>query len=151
MEGQESKGEARERKPSLGERVKRFVENDRKKIGGMTFGASARLGLAELREAFNLGGNIVQPTPYGMYGTLTPGEVYTARKSDSEAQRMEEGARDAKGKAQGTVHGKKPRGGTAHGGENRRTRPSDIARDNSVEGHDQDRGREQDRKRGRGH
>src|SRR3954471_19508977 len=84
--------EAQDRKPGLVGRawagVQQFVEEDRKKIGGMTLGAMARLGLAEFREVFSPGGNIAQPTPYGMYGTLTPGEVSSAR--DPQAPQMEE-------------------------------------------------------------
>src|SRR3954447_11021771 len=83
--------ESQDRQPGLVGRVQRFVEEDRKKIGGMTLGASLRLGLAELREAFSLGGNIEQPTPYGMYGTLTPGEVASNRRDDPQSvQQMEE-------------------------------------------------------------
>ena len=65
-------------------RIEAFVENDKKKIGGMTFDAFGRLGLAELRQAVTLDGSIADrtPTPYGMYGTLTPGEVSAARQSE---------------------------------------------------------------------
>jgi hypothetical protein len=79
-----------ERKPGLMERARQFIEEDRKKWGGMTPGAMARLGLAELREAFSLGGNIAQPTPYGMYGNVTPGEVGDARADDPNVRRMDE-------------------------------------------------------------
>jgi hypothetical protein len=72
-----------EQKTSVMERVQQFIDNDRKKIGGMHLGAMLRLGLAELREAFSWpGGTIAQSTPYGMLGTLTPGEVYSARKEN---------------------------------------------------------------------
>src|SRR3954468_5650171 len=86
--------EAQDRKPGLVGRawagVQQFVEEDRKKIGGMTLGAMARLGLAEFREVFSPGGNIAQPTPYGMYGTLTPGEVSSARQDDPQPPQLEE-------------------------------------------------------------
>ena len=57
-------------------------------------GAMLRLGLSEIREAFSWpGGNIAQPTPYGMAGTLTPGEVGSARDTtgnNSPVREMEE-------------------------------------------------------------
>jgi hypothetical protein len=59
----------------------------------MTFSAMWRLGWAELREAFSFGGNVAQPTPYGMYGTITPGEVGSARDTrgdQSPVREMEE-------------------------------------------------------------
>lgn len=72
--------------------AKQFVDADQKKWGGMHPGAMWRLGLSEIREAFSWpGGNIAQPTPYGMAGTLTPGEVYSARRDDHNAQTLEEG------------------------------------------------------------
>lgn len=74
--------------------VRQFAEEDRKKIGGMSLGASARLGLEELRQAVALDGSVADrtQTPLGMYGTITPGEVSTAREDD------------------GTVHGPKEAG-----------------------------------------
>jgi hypothetical protein len=74
------------RKPTLIERVREFIEADRQKLGGMTLGAWMRLGLAELREVFSPGGNVTQQTPYGMFGTLTPGEVAAGRQTDSSRQ-----------------------------------------------------------------
>lgn len=90
-----------EKQPSLVDRVmdavaevSDFVKEDRQKLGGMTMGAHGRLGLAELREAFSMGGNIEQPTPYGMYGAVTPGEVAAGRQDDkqneSQSQQMEQ-------------------------------------------------------------
>ena len=71
-------------------KVGQIIEADRKKWGGVTPGAMGRLGLAELREAFTLGGNINPPTPLGMYGTKTPGEVGAARDNDVGVRHMEE-------------------------------------------------------------
>ena len=86
---------AQQQQPGLlsrvGAAVKEFVAEDRKKLGGMTPGAMVRLGVAELRGAFSLGGNVEQPTPLGMYGTLTPGEVGAARENENgDVRRMEE-------------------------------------------------------------
>jgi hypothetical protein len=91
-------------------KVGQFLENDRKKMGGMTPGAMFRLGVAELREAVSMGGNVAQPTPLGMYGTLTPGEVGAARDNDPKVREMEQEAlpspsRIAEGKASGSGHG----------------------------------------------
>jgi hypothetical protein len=44
-------------------------------IGDKSFGAWMRLGLAELHQAASMGGNVEQPTPYGMFGNPTPGQV----------------------------------------------------------------------------
>lgn len=71
----------------LAGRVQRAVEADRKKIGGMTAGAMARQGLAELRQAVAVDGSVADQTPtqLGMYGTLTPGEVSAARQDEAAA------------------------------------------------------------------
>lgn len=54
------------------------------KIGSEHFGAMARLGLAELRAAVVFSeSNVVQPAPYGLYGTKTPGEVQDDRKESA--------------------------------------------------------------------
>ncbi len=53
-----------------------------RKAGEGHLGAMARLGLRELRELGNPGGNIAQPSEYGLYGTLTPGEVAESRRHD---------------------------------------------------------------------
>ncbi|MFN0007198.1 MAG: hypothetical protein ACKVXR_04755 [Planctomycetota bacterium] len=54
------------------------------KIGAGHASAMFRLGLAELRAAVAFSeSNVVQPSPYGIYGTKTPGEVQEERKSSS--------------------------------------------------------------------
>jgi hypothetical protein len=59
-------------------------EKTEPKMGAGHFSAMARLGLAELRAAAVFSeSNIVQPSPYGIYGTKTPGEVQEERKSSS--------------------------------------------------------------------
>jgi hypothetical protein len=79
-----------EPKPGLLQKVGQLIEEDRKKWGGMTPGALGRLGLSEVREVFSFGGNIAQPTPHGMYGTLTPGEVAAERRDDPHVQQLEQ-------------------------------------------------------------
>lgn len=54
------------------------------KVGEGSLMAWLRLGLAEARQIFSLGGNIEQPTPYGMFGTQTPGEIADARRDKPE-------------------------------------------------------------------
>jgi hypothetical protein len=108
VDAQQSAGQ--EQKPGLMQRVQQFLEADRKKAGGMTPGAMFRLGVAELREAVSMGGNVAQPTPLGMYGTLTPGEVGAARDNDPKVREMEQEAlpspsRIAEGKSSASVHG----------------------------------------------
>jgi hypothetical protein len=70
--------------------VGELIEADRKKLCGMTLGSTVRLGLSELREAVSLESRIAQPTPYGMWGTLTPGEVAAGRDPDSLATTMDQ-------------------------------------------------------------
>lgn len=41
-----------------------------------------RLGLRELRGSMYADSNVAQQSEYGLYGTLTPGEVADARKGD---------------------------------------------------------------------
>ena len=53
-----------------------------RKIGDGHAAAMARLGLRELRELGNPGGNVAQHSEYGLYGTLTPGEVAEARRRE---------------------------------------------------------------------
>ena len=53
-----------------------------RKIGDGHAAAMARLGLRELRELGNPGGNVTQHPEYGLYGTLTPGEVAESRRGD---------------------------------------------------------------------
>lgn len=63
------------------------------KIGAGHFGAMARLGLAELRAATVFSeSSIVQPAPYGIAGTKTPGEVQDERNA---AAREASAARDS--------------------------------------------------------
>ena len=51
------------------------------KIGEGTFGAWLRTGLNELRNCFFPESNVAQKhTEYGMYGTLTPGEIAETRR-----------------------------------------------------------------------
>src|SRR5262245_32223922 len=107
--------------------LQQALAEDRKKWGGMTPGAMFRLGLAELREAFSLGGNIAQPTPLGMYGTLTPGEVGSARDNDPNVRQMEEEpimtdnqrlpspSEIADGKTAAATHGGQQQAGKVHG------------------------------------
>jgi hypothetical protein len=120
-----------EQKPGLMQRgwdgIQQALAEDRKKWGGMTPGAMVRLGLAELREAFSLGGNIAQPTPLGMYGTLTPGEVGSARDNDPNVRQMEEEplmndnqrlpspSEIADGKTAAAMHGGQQQAGKVHG------------------------------------
>lgn len=129
-------------KPGFWQRVGQFIANDRKKMGGMTFGASMRLGLAEIRELGNpAAGSVAQPTPLGMYGTATPGEIGAARDSTQEGsvRRMEEEPSHASStprspsaiaEGKGGIHGQqagKDRGmGTVHGHQPSRS-PSEIA------------------------
>jgi hypothetical protein len=73
------------------ERVTRQIgealESEHKKIGGMHAGGMARLGLAELRQAASMEGSVADHTqsPYGLYGTITPGEVTAARSEEGTA------------------------------------------------------------------
>lgn len=53
-----------------------------RKIGDGHAAAMARLGLRELRGAMYPGGNVAQHSEYGLYGTMTPGEVAESRRSD---------------------------------------------------------------------
>lgn len=50
------------------------------KIGEGHLAAMGRLGLDEARGALYPESNIAQPTEYGIYGTLTPGEIADARR-----------------------------------------------------------------------
>lgn len=76
--------------PGLLDRIQAFVEADRRKPGGMSLDAHWRLGISELREVFNPGGNVAQSTPYGMFGTATPGEVGAMREAEPNVLRMDE-------------------------------------------------------------
>jgi hypothetical protein len=124
-------GDEQQQKPGLMQRgwdgLQQFLAEDRKKWGGMTPGAMFRLGLAELREAFSLGGNVAQPTPLGMYGTLTPGEVGSARDNDPNVRQLEEEpimndnqrlpspSEIADGRTAAAMHGGQQQAGKVHG------------------------------------
>ena len=58
-----------------------------RKIGAGHAEAMARLGLKELRNAFDpsIDGKGVSDNEYGLYGTLTPGEVARGREGDGQA------------------------------------------------------------------
>jgi hypothetical protein len=143
--------------------IQQFVESDQKKLGGMHAGAMLRLGLSEIREVFSWpGGNIAQPTPYGMAGTLTPGEVYSARRDNDNAQHLEEGstmdtnrlpspAEIAAGKdvgARGQDHGQErlqgQEKGSVHGEQNLNPSPSQIADNPQPHAPEQQHGMEHD-------
>jgi hypothetical protein len=89
------------------------------KIGAGHASAMARLGLSELRAAFTFSeSNIVQPSPYGIYGTKTPGEVQEERKSSS---------RDGGDDPPSILEGRRERGG--HDGEDQGREPSEPERE----------------------
>jgi hypothetical protein len=151
---------AQQQQPGLLSRVaagvKEFVEADKKKIGGMTFGAHMRLGLAELRAAAALGGNVEQPTPLGMYGTMTPGEVGAARENENgDVRRMEEEPRREDARAAVTpseiARDPGPLGKDHEQGKEQdmNIKPSEIARDNTQQRPDQDHSRDREQERGR--
>lgn len=52
------------------------------KIGEGHLGAMGRLGLSELRAAAYPESNVARHGEYGLYGTLTPGEVAEARRGE---------------------------------------------------------------------
>lgn len=58
------------------------MARDKPKIGAGHAKAMFRLGLKELQQVFAPDSNIVQPSEYGIAGTLTPGEVAQGRGSD---------------------------------------------------------------------
>ncbi len=91
------------------------------KIGEGSLNAFMRLGLAEVRQAVSLEGSVAQPTPYGMFGQVTPGEVAQAREPERGATVYgieNESSQDMS--AGPTVHGAAEPG---------RSSPSDIAED----------------------
>lgn len=58
-------------------------DNDTPKIGAGHASAMFRLGISELRAAAAFAdSNIVQPTPYGMYGVATPQEVLADKQGE---------------------------------------------------------------------
>jgi hypothetical protein len=54
----------------------------RRKIGEGHAEAMGRLGMREIRGAVYPGSNVAQPSEYGLYGTMTQGEVAEARRGD---------------------------------------------------------------------
>ena len=62
------------------------------KIGEGHLAAFGRQGLRELRGMLYTGSNVAQQPEYGLYGTLTPGEVAEARR-DSAMTLEQEGPR----------------------------------------------------------
>ena len=52
------------------------------KLGSEHLAAMGRQGLRELRAAMYPDSNVAQQAEYGMYGTMTPGEVAEARRGD---------------------------------------------------------------------
>jgi len=55
-------------------------EEEKPKYGAGHASAMGRLGLQELRGAVYPGSNVAQPSEYGLYGTMTPGEVAADRR-----------------------------------------------------------------------
>jgi hypothetical protein len=86
------------------------------KIGQGSFGAWMRLGLRELRAVFFPESNVAQPSEYGIFGTLTPGEVAAGRR---DAPAVPSPGRSPAAIAAAHAHG-------GHGGEPQRS-PSEIA------------------------
>lgn len=60
------------------------------KIGAGHGQAMARLGLRELRSSMYTGSNVAQ-NEYGVFGSMTPGEVADQRRDDGEAVREDSG------------------------------------------------------------
>jgi hypothetical protein len=81
------------------------MSNDKPKpqMGAGHWDAMKRLGLAELRAAVVFSeSNIVQPPPYGIFGTKTPGEVQdelkaSVREADDKPGSVFEGRLNDKG------------------------------------------------------
>jgi hypothetical protein len=59
------------------------------KIGEGSLAAMGRLGLKELRNAFNPSKDSVADSEIGMYGTATQGEIANARSGDGEGPEQE--------------------------------------------------------------
>jgi hypothetical protein len=80
------------------------------KIGDGTLAAHARLGLKELRNAFNPSRESVADSEIGMYGTMTQGEIASARNGAGDGPEEEslslESLRGDAGKDQGQDRGK---------------------------------------------
>ena len=56
-------------------------ERQSPKIGAGHVAAMGRQGLRELRGALYPDSNVAQPPEYGLYGTMTPGEIAEDRKT----------------------------------------------------------------------
>ncbi len=67
-----------------------MADKAKPKFGAGHAHAMFRLGLQELRGSLYPESNVSQPTPYGIYGTKTPGEVADERKEDARVQRLNE-------------------------------------------------------------
>ena len=65
-------------------------ESSTRKIGEGHGGAWMRQGLRELRGALYPQSNVAQAPEYGLYGTMTPGEIAEARRPDAEPSLEEE-------------------------------------------------------------
>ena len=63
------------------------------KIGEGHMSAMARQGLRELRGSLYTGSNIAQQPEYGLYGTMTPGEIADARRDQPALSMEEEGTK----------------------------------------------------------
>ena len=61
-----------------------------RKIGEGHAGAWLRQGLRELRSSLYSNSNVAQTPEYGLYGTMTPGEIAEARRPDSTPSLEEE-------------------------------------------------------------
>lgn len=57
-------------------------EEQKPKIGAGHVAAMGRQGLRELRGAMYPDSNVAQQPEYGLYGTMTPGEIAADRKVD---------------------------------------------------------------------
>ena len=60
------------------------------KIGAGHSAAMGRLGLRELRQAFNPSRESIADTEMGLYGTMTPGEVADLRHGEKTIDRQQE-------------------------------------------------------------
>jgi hypothetical protein len=58
------------------------MSDETRKIGTGHAAAMARMGLRELRAVMYPGGNVAQQPEYGLYGTMTPGEVAESRRGE---------------------------------------------------------------------
>lgn len=106
-------GASQRESPGLAAWVKEVIEADRRKWGGMTLGAHARLGLAELREAASLQSGSEAATPLGMWGTMTPGEVGAARQDGPQRGPLEDEPENAPPSPGDIAYGRE--GGSVYG------------------------------------